>query len=90
MSGIFALPIRIVSLKYGPITESPGVKPNEALYVTPVALKVEDFAGSKVPGGHIFGRHPDEFFAGSHRSVLPVSRVIENGCGGVPTVRLTT
>ena len=90
MSDISALPICRVSLKYDPRTLFPGVSPKEALNVTPVGSKVEDIAGSKVPAGHASGRHPEEFTAGSQRSLLPVSTVIENGCGGVPTVRLTT
>ena len=62
--------------------------PKEALYGRPVAWKVEDFALSKLPGGHV-GAHPEESGFGSQKSLLPVSMRREAGCGGVPTVRLT-
>lgn len=65
------------------------MSPYVALKGTPVSSILDDVVGSKVPGGHA-GAHPEEFVARSQMSLLPVSTVTEKGCGGVPTVRLTT
>ena len=49
-----------------------------ALKIRPVDLAVDELPRSKVGNGQGFDRQPDEFGAGTHKSVLPVSSTREN------------